>query len=503
MITVLYEDRTHHQPISYILDYLLSIIGKTHSISPLSDNQPNPTTCGLLMTYGRKKPQTHHRSTLHVYQSQGFFDFYGKAESLPSLPLPTWNGTPVLYKGTSDPEIFVHRSNDSIDTNIDIVASSFFLMSRYEEVIDQKFDKFGRYPASAGVLYKQNFIDRPIVNEYIEMLAKWIADLDGVENPEESPFTGPGRPFYVCMTHDIDSIRKHQMTRLPRAAVVRSIRDHSFRQVPQILVEWLLCSLSIRPDPYWTFDLLLESEHNRNISSTYFLLAGGGSEYDKPGYSLRSHRMKKLIRRLIQSGNEIGLHGSFNSYNEYQILENEKKRIDQSISGSRCAGNRQHYLRWETPLTWRLLERAGIRYDTTLGFAAQEGFRCGICYPFKPFDIVENRIIDIWEVPLMMMDATMFYYQSFDIDTMIDKAKSLINIVQRYNGVMVILVHNTSFDQYRERGFDQFYIRMLDYISEQEACACTISHFLANWEHRLVRSGMLPHANPSNQACGP
>ena len=56
-------------------------------------------------------------------------------------------------------------------------------------------------------------------------------------------------------------------------------------------------------------------------------------------------------------------------------------------------GGRQHYLRWKSPDTWRILEKTGLKYDVTLSFADHEGFRCGICFPYKPFDVVENRIL--------------------------------------------------------------------------------------------------------------
>lgn len=44
-------------------------------------------------------------------------------------------------------------------------------------------------------------------------------------------------------------------------------------------------------------------------------------------------------------------------------------------------------LSWKTPDSWRILEKAGLRYDTTLSFADHEGFRCGVYFLYKPFNV--------------------------------------------------------------------------------------------------------------------
>src|SRR4030065_531226 len=87
----------------------------------------------------------------------------------------------------------------------------------------------------------------------------------------------------------------------------------------------------------------------------------------------------------------------------------EKKKLDK-IAASKDYGCRQHYLRWETPLTWRNQEKTGLLYDATLSFADHTGFRCGICMPFQPFDFVENRKLNIWELPLPVMEDSLRAY---------------------------------------------------------------------------------------------
>ena len=57
-----------------------------------------------------------------------------------------------------------------IECGIDIFASSFFMLTRWEEYVNKIRDMHNRFPAYASLACKNNFLDRPIVNEYVEML---------------------------------------------------------------------------------------------------------------------------------------------------------------------------------------------------------------------------------------------------------------------------------------------------------------------------------------------
>ena len=79
-----------------------------------------------------------------VIKSSGFFDFnnYGKPESLPVLPLKIWDETPILYG-----EPYVETIGNTLVLHADIVAGTYFLIARYEEMIRKKIrDIHGRFP---------------------------------------------------------------------------------------------------------------------------------------------------------------------------------------------------------------------------------------------------------------------------------------------------------------------------------------------------------------------
>ena len=103
-------------------------------------------------------------------------------QSMPVLPLVTWApahdgikanlvlpNVPVLYGSPG----LVNNGNH-IHLNLDIFGSAFFMLSRYEEVITKDRDGHGRFPAYLSHAYKNNYLHRPLVDEYVEILKKCI-----------------------------------------------------------------------------------------------------------------------------------------------------------------------------------------------------------------------------------------------------------------------------------------------------------------------------------------
>ena len=94
--------------------------------------------------------------------------------------------------------------------------------------------------------------------------------------------------------------------------------------------------------------------------------------------------------------------------------------------------------------TWAILNANGIKYDLSLGYPEMPGFRCGICYPFKTFDIVKKKKLDLIEIPLIVMDVSILdYLKEVDFDLQL---KKILNNVKKYNGVLNVLWHNDQFD---------------------------------------------------------
>lgn len=120
-----------------------------------------------------------------------------------------------------------------------------------------------------------------------------------------------------------------------------------------------------------------------------------------------------------------------------------------------------------------------------MSFADHEGFRCGICFPYKPFDIVQNRVLDIWELPLTVMDTSLFVYQSLTPEEGFQRIKALVDTIKKYNGVFVLLWHNSSFDELRLPRWTQVYEKTLECIGKQNIFNDVAKGVIGWWDNNV------------------
>ena len=96
------------------------------------------------------------------------------------------------------------------------------------------------------------------------------------------------------------------------------------------------------------------------------------------------------------------------------------------------------------PYTWQIWEDNNMKYDSTLCYADNAGFRCGTCYEFSVFNILKRKKLELKEMPLIIMDATLVNYQGLSPLQSLTKITSILDRVKRYSGQFVILWHNSN-----------------------------------------------------------
>lgn len=191
-------------------------------------------------------------------------------------------------------------------------------------------------------------------------------------------------PYALCLSHDVDRVKKqwyHYCVYGLRHPIVqlRSLRE-KFRG----------------KEPYWNFQTLAELEESFGVRSTFFFLNESHKELSANfmgRYDIRSDIVRAMIRELDGRGFEIGLHGSFYSYNEEKLLQQEKQALE-DILGKSVVSTRQHHLNLEEEKTWQIQARIGIRYDSTTGHSEQVGHE-------QPRRTPEGLV----ELPITLMDT--------------------------------------------------------------------------------------------------
>jgi len=248
-IVFAYENENRKGPIEYVASFILSTYGVAHELCSYSELG----TCSrgeILISYGISLPKRQASETphIHIMESGLWGDAYLTEESLPELPLREFQGIPVFYWGSKSPLDKELPNRISTVISADLIASSFFMLSRYEEVLVSEMDKFGRFPAQASVAYKAGVLHRPVVDEYIDLLWNIISDLTK-SLIRRLPWRE--KSFAFCLTHDIDRVRlyadpKHILGTLWRVGIKRGDMRGGLGAIRDAFGTWL----GLRADPY-------------------------------------------------------------------------------------------------------------------------------------------------------------------------------------------------------------------------------------------------------------
>ncbi len=343
---------------------------------------------------------------------------------------------PIIY-GSSEIGITTEEQNDykTINCGIDIFASTFFMLTRWEEYANKKRDMHNRFSAYDSLALKNNFLHRPIVNEYVEMLWSMLTFL-GIKQKRRI------KKFELIPTHDIDHLKLYKNSKhMVRIVGGDIIKRKNIKSALNRFIEFYLLQRKKIKDPFNTFDwLMARSESVKKISGFYFM-SGGITEYDN-NYKIK--RAADIIKNIKKRKHIVGFHGSYNSYNNSEQFKKEKELLEQ-IADIQIDEGRQHYLRFEIPTTWQIWEDHNMQIDSTCGYADKEGFRCGTGDKFSVFNILTRKQLKLKERPLVIMDGTLFAYNHYSIEEVEQATIRLIKKAEKYNSAITILAHNSFF----------------------------------------------------------
>jgi hypothetical protein len=192
------------------------------------------------------------------------------------------------------------------------------------------------------------------------------------------------------------------------------------------------------------------------------------------------------VETLLDTGAEVGLHGSYTAAEDPLRLEREA-RVLQELAGE-IAGQRYHFLRVDPHANLAPLAGLGFRYDSSLGFADTPGFRAGIAHPFRPWSEELAAPLPLLEIPLALMDTTLAEPQYLGLTTAQAerRAMALLDRAAEDGGGFAVLWHTNRFDRATAGGWDRLYERILDGVVERGGVLMTGADLAAEAEAWLV-----------------
>jgi len=330
----------------------------------------------------------------------------------------------------------------------------------------------------------------PVVDYYEKILFDCIEFASKKSNNQlkYKPFWSDGKKFAVCLTHDVDRVKKTFQY------VTHTIRHVKKGEIGLAFTKVL--PLLRRENPYWNFEKVMEIERKLDVKSTFFFLNERRRTYLlSPSewklywgrYNIKDVKIVETMKRLDREGWEIGIHGSYNSYRDLKRLEEEKKLLEELL-GKKVYGISQHYCNLDIPETWEYHEKLGLAYDSTTGFVTDIGFRWGTCHPFHPFNPAEGKTLSVWEMPIIIMDNACAYKNWKEI-------MDIVDIVEKHNGLLLLRWHQGIFNEREFPGQANIYRKIIEVCKEKDAWI-TNAYNIVEWlTMREKDDGKIPNLN--------
>ena len=364
-------------------------------------------------------------------------DVYLKSENIPEQPvfIPHPFSTAEVVTGVFGKTHFTSE-NQHITCGIDLFASAFFMLTRWEEYVLPRRDEHGRFPADQSLAARAGFLDRPVVDEWADLMEQMLVRLGWNHPPKR-------RAWQLHLSHDVD----HPLLWWSAAQRLRTPAAGLFKRgdLPEA-AWWLKNHVFRKQDPFDIFDEWMDlSEKNGLVSHFNFL--GARAPSSNCYYPLDHPFVKNLIRKIADRGHGIGFHPSYEAFEDTAAFQRELQSL-RAVSPVPVTTGRQHYLRFDAPHTWQVWEEAGLEWDSTLGYPEAEGFRCGTCHSFPVFNFLTRTTLRLREKPLIAMDVTLAQYRRYSPEKAFERLQHLRRQVQKHGGEFVLLWHNSSWNTY-------------------------------------------------------
>ena len=321
------------------------------------------------------------------------------------------------------------------DFAFDILAASFYLISRYEEYLPHEKDMYGRYDCERSLAYREGFLNLPLINIWVKDFAEKLKEKYPIFNTQYSIFK-------FEPTYDIDIAYAYKYKGL-----LRNIGG--FLKSPSS--ERIKVLTGAVQDPFDCYAWLNQLHQQYNLQPIYFfLVAAKNGQYDK---NILPHKdaMWNLIKQHAKKY-RVGLHPSWQSGDDKSLLKKEKEQLVAMIQAAQSVPTqiaesvptpgRQHYIRFNLPEGYQRLNKAGITDDYSMGYGSINGFRASVASTFYWYDLEKEEQTTLHVHPFCFMDANSFYEQRQNPEQTLQELLHYLLVCKEVNATLITIWHN-------------------------------------------------------------
>lgn len=349
--------------------------------------------------------------------------------------------TPLLFETGIQPQSIECFEADyhtaffqtSGDHPFDLLAASFYLMTRYEEYLPHQKDEYGRYAHTNSLAFKEHFLHQPLINI-------WLDDFKRKLKKKFPALVFRRRPFKFIPSYDIDIAWSYRHKGWFRniAGFVKAAKQGQWQSVKE---RWQVLQNN-KPDPYDAYEWLDALHLYCKIKPLYFFLVAQKLQ----GYDRNTPTSSRALQELIAYFSvvyKIGLHPSWQSSVDVnrKVLMEEKEWLEVIIDRT-VDHSRQHYIKFVLPQSFRRFIECGLLKDYSMGYGTVNGFRASVASSFYWFDLEKNESTPLQLFPFCFMDANAFYEQKLAPQQAYEELVYYYNTVKKLNGLLVTIWHN-------------------------------------------------------------
>lgn len=354
-----------------------------------------------------------------------------------------------------------------IEIDTDIVNSScFFLLDKGNQGLPQTaYDKHDRLLFQESYQYKHGIHTRPLVNELVNTLETFIKGV--FPDIEIIPRWPDNKKAVIVLSHDVDNPQKYAALK----NLHKSENSSGFIKLLKYVNGYRKYFVDSHRNEYWLFNEVLQEEAKYNFKSTFFFASR--SKYDKGSspndvdYCIEDKEFANIFKAIAEQGCETGLHAGYLAFEGVNNFVWEKERLERA-SKMEVIGLRHHYwhLGKDATRTLGMHKEAGFKYDSSLSFNYNIGFRYNTALPFYPYNTAKGQMINCMQLPPFCMDMGLFNRDDMTVEAGLTTLKQYINIIKDTGGLGAVNWHDyTSYPTRKYEKVGSAYVQLLNMLA--------------------------------------
>lgn len=346
-----------------------------------------------------------------------------------------------------------------------LFGNVFDLLTFGEEQRISYRDHHQRFTWRSSPRLEKGLLEVPAVNEAVALLVDAAVRMSCSGQPAFTLDCLSGPPV-VVLSHDCDLLTGNGFW-TQAARLHRCVRPLMQLRLPRLSNLWWCAVNAVSPRRYYLDDAtgMIDIERCFGYNSTLYLLNGAGGRF---GARSPFSEIERLLERIPPSW-DIGMHYNYDTHLNPGRFAAQLEQLQNVVSREIVSG-RAHYLRFDPFRSFSFWRQFGVYADESSGWPDYVGYRNGIAGCFQAYDTTKQTTLDIWEVPLVVLEDALISQHGPDAVNVVEKHLLHLN---RIGGALTILIHPGQFHNPEHRPMMGIYHELLQVLRQIGAIAYT------------------------------